>query len=303
MGLFSLFILSLFAVYAIIFAISVYMVHKSELRRRRSSPRKETLPFGQITPETPLIEVISVRKAFDHPVLNGVSFKVYPGQTLGILGQSGTGKSVLLKLIAGFLKPDSGEIIYRGIGIRHFEERKLLTLRKEVSYVFQSGAVFDFFDVRENVAFPLRERGELTEKEINARVDYLLDSVELEGMGHLLVNELGVGAKKQVAIARALATAPNLILYDEPTTGTDPLIGKSLSALIRKLSVKENLTSIVVTHDMKCLATVSDHIILLKDGVIHFAGEAQDFRVSEDAFVTAFREGRLYNEIPAPGSI
>jgi len=303
MGLFSLFILSLFAIYLVILVISVYLAHKDEIKRHQRSSKKDILPLNEITSEYPLIEVIAVRKAFDLPVLNGVSFKVFPGETLGILGQSGSGKSVLLKLIAGFLKPDSGEIIYRGSGIRHFGERKLLNLRKEVSYVFQSGAIFDFADVRENVAFPLRERGELTEKEIKARVDYLLHSVELEGMGHMLVNELGVGTKKQVAIARALATAPNLILYDEPTTGTDPLIGKSLSARIKKLSDQEKITSIVVTHDMKCLETVSDQIILLKDGIIHFSGPTADFRYSDDDFVTAFREGRLYNEMPAPDSI
>ena len=298
MSFFGLFILSLFATYLLIILTALHLLRRNKAKRL-NLPGKEKLSFNAITPEYPLLEVISVRKSFDTPVLKGVSFRVNPGQTLGILGQSGSGKSVLLKLIAGFLKPDSGEIIYRGAGIRHFKEDKLLNLRKEVSYVFQSGAIFDFFNVRENVAFPLLERGELSENEINHRVDYLLDAVEMEGMGHLRVNELGVGAKKQVAIARALATRPNLILYDEPTTGTDPLIGKSISALIRKLSLQEQLTSVVVTHDMRCLETVSDRIILLKDGIIHFSGVAEDFKTSEDAFVTAFREGRLFNEAPA----
>lgn len=295
MGLFGLFIIGLFATYVLIIFSSTHLLRKNQARK----PAREEISFNQISPEYPLLEVISVTKGFERPVLQGVTFQVHPGETLGILGKSGSGKSVLLKLIAGFLKPDSGEIIYRGNGIKHFDEDKLLYLRKEVSYVFQSGAIFDFFNVHDNVAFPLWERGEMSEKEINERVEYLLHSVEMEGMGHLLVNELGVGGKKQVAIARALATKPNLILYDEPTTGTDPLIGKSLSALIRKLSLKENLTSIVVTHDMKCLETVSDQIILLKDGFIHFSGVAEDFRVSDDDFVAAFREGRLYDEAEA----
>ncbi len=300
MSFIGLFILSLFATYVVIFFTAIHHLRKKKARQV-NIPEKENLSFVEISSESPLLEVININKSFDRPVLKGISFKVMPGQTLGILGRSGTGKSVLLKLIAGFLKPDSGEVIYRGVGIRHFNEEKLLTLRKEVSYVFQSGAIFDFFNVRENVAFPLRERGELSEKEIENRVDYLLDAVELEGMGHLLVTELGVGAKKQVAIARALATNPNLILYDEPTTGTDPLIGKSISTLIRKLSKQEQITSIVVTHDMRCLETVSDRIILLKDGLLHFSGVANDFRISEDAFVTAFREGRLFEEAPARG--
>jgi len=298
MGFFGLFIIGLFATYLLIIFSSVHLLRKNRAKKAKK-PAREEISFNEISPEHPLLEIISVTKAFERPVLKGLTLNVNPVKTLGILGKSGSGKSVLLKLIAGFLKPDSGEIIYRGSGIKHFDEDKLLYLRKEVSYVFQSGAIFDFFNVRDNVAFPLRERGELTEKEINERVDYLLDSVEMDGMGHLLVTELGVGAKKQVAIARALATRPNLILYDEPTTGTDPLIGKSLSALIRKLSDKENLTSIVVTHDMRCLETVSDQIILLKDGIIHFTGEAEDFRQSDDSFVTAFREGRLYEEAEA----
>ncbi len=300
MSFFGLFILSLFATYVIIFFTAIHHLRKKQARRV-NLPEKENISFNEIKNDYPLLEVINVKKSFENPVLKGISFQVMPGQTLGILGRSGTGKSVLLKLIAGFLKPDSGEIIYRGVGIRNFNEEKLLTLRKEVSYVFQSGAIFDFFNVRENVAFPLRERGELSDKEIEDRVDYLLEAVEMEGMGHLLVTELGVGAKKQVAIARALATNPNLILYDEPTTGTDPLIGKSISALIRKLSKQEQITSIVVTHDMRCLETVSDRIILLKDGLLHFSGIANDFRTSEDAFVTAFREGRLFKEAPAAG--
>lgn len=295
MGFFGLFILSLFATYVLIFITAMFLLHRKQARRL-NLPEKEDLSFNEILPGEPLLEVIAARISFDRPVLRGVSFQVPAGETLGILGQSGTGKSVLLKLIAGFLKPDDGDIIYRGVGIRHFQEDRLLNLRKEVSYVFQSGAIFDFLNVRENVAFPLRERGELSEKEIANRVDYLLDAVEMEGMGHLLVTELGVGAKKQVAIARALATNPNLMLYDEPTTGTDPLIGKSISALIRKLSLQEKITSIVVTHDLKCLETVSDRIILLKDGLLHFSGVAEDFKTSNDAFVTAFREGLLYQE-------
>lgn len=246
-----------------------------------------------------LLEVINVKKSFDHPVLKGVSIAIPCGQTLGVLGKSGTGKSVLLKLIAGFLKPDSGLVLFEGQDITSFTESQLLEHRKKVSYVFQGGAFFDFLDVRGNIAYPLIERGITDENVINERVDYLLDAVELEGMGHLKYDNLSEGAKKQVAIARAIAINPEVILYDEPTTGVDPIIGKSLSRLIRKLGRQENLTSIVVTHDLKCLEIVSDRLVLLKDGVIRFQGTVDEFEASEDPFVDAFRSGKRFDEAPS----
>src|SRR5690606_37313042 len=234
-------------------------------------------------------EVINVKKAFDHPVLKGVTLAVARGETVGILGRSGTGKSVLLKLIAGFLQPDSGVILYNGREITQMSERRLLEFRKRVSYVFQGGAFFDFLNVRENIAYPLRERGITDEELIRSRVDYLIDAVELDGMGDYTHDELNAGAKKQVAIARAIANEPEVILYDEPTTGVDPIIGKSLSRLIRKLNRQEHLTSVVVTHDLKCLEIVADRIILLEDGRIHFEGTPEEFETTKDPFVFAFR--------------
>jgi phospholipid/cholesterol/gamma-HCH transport system ATP-binding protein len=243
-----------------------------------------------------LIEVVNIKKAFDHPVLKGVSISIPCGQTLGVLGKSGTGKSVLLKLIAGFLKPDSGLVLFEGRDITSLSEDQLLELRKKVSYVFQGGAFFDFLDVRGNIAYPLIERGITDERVIRERVEYLLDAVELEGMGHLRYDSLSEGAKKQVAIARAIAINPAVILYDEPTTGVDPIIGKSLSRLIRKLGRQESLTSIVVTHDLKCLEIVSDRLVLLKDGLIRFQGTVDEFEASHDPFVEAFRSGSRFDE-------
>lgn len=254
--------------------------------------REETLPGYSDDSSPQMIEVINVRKAFDHPVLKGVTLAVRRGETVGILGRSGTGKSVLLKLIAGFLQPDSGMILYNGREITQMSEKRLLEFRKRVSYVFQGGAFFDFLNVRENIAYPLRERGNTDEEVIRQRVDYLIDAVELDGMGEYSHQELNAGAKKQVAIARAIANEPEVILYDEPTTGVDPIIGKSLSRLIRKLNRREHLTSVVVTHDLKCLEIVADRIILLEDGRIHFEGTPQEFESAEDPFVFAFRTGR-----------
>ncbi|MDE2925879.1 MAG: ATP-binding cassette domain-containing protein [Acidobacteriota bacterium] len=241
----------------------------------------------------PLIELNDVYKSFgSQKVLNRVSLKIQRAETLGILGMSGGGKSVMLQLIVGLLWPDQGEIRFKGRSLEEMSESDLLDVRRRVSYVFQSGAVFDFLSVGENIAFPLRERGMADEEQIDRRVEELLDAVELEGMGDQEYDELSLGSKKQVAIARAIATNPEAILYDEPTTGVDPMIGKTLSRLIRKLNLQNNLTSVVVTHDLQCLATVSDRIILLKDGRIHFEGDLEALYSSSDPFVQAFITGR-----------
>jgi len=243
-----------------------------------------------------VLEVEDVDKSFDQPVLKSISFKIHSGETLGVLGKSGSGKSVALKLIAGLLKPDSGSIVFHGKDITHMNERDLLNFRKRVSYVFQGGAVFDFLNVRENIAYPLREMGMMDEDKIAERVDYLLEAVELENMGDLQKPELSIGARKQVAIARAIANDPEVILYDEPTSSVDPLIKKSLNRLIRKLNKQEHLTSIVVTHDLRCIETVADRIILLKDGVIHFQGDQEAFHSSADPYVQAFIAGKRFEE-------
>ena len=268
---------------------------------RHLFPRAQSAPIPEKVseshdPSEPMLEVEGVDKSFDHPVLKNISFKIHSGETLGVLGKSGSGKSVALKLIAGLLKPDSGRIIFQGEDITRMNERELLNFRKRVSYVFQGGAVFDFLNVRENIAYPLRERGMRDEERIAERVDYLLEAVELENMGDLQKPELSIGARKQVAIARAIANEPEVILYDEPTSSVDPIIKKSLNRLIRKLNKQEHLTSIVVTHDLRCIEMVADRIILLKEGVIHFQGDQEAFHSSPDPYVQAFIAGRRFDE-------
>ncbi len=267
-------------------------------RRRRArtvsagATSNSSLPAQQDS-SLPLIELNDVHKSFgSQKVLNRLSLKIQRAETLGILGMSGGGKSVLLQLIVGLLWPDRGEIRFKGRSLEEMSESDLLDVRRRVSYVFQSGAVFDFLSVGENIAYPLRERGTADEEQIDRRVEELLDAVELEGMGDHEYDELSLGSKKQVAIARAIATNPEAILYDEPTAGVDPMIGKTLSRLIRKLNRRNNLTSVVVTHDLQCLATVSDRIILLKDGRIHFEGDLEALYSSSDPFVQAFITGR-----------
>lgn len=293
MQFFKLFLILLFACY---FLLLVSMLYRRFRKRKKSEATRPSRTISDSPDPHYIVQVKDVEKSFDHPVLKGVSLSVKRGETVGILGKSGTGKSVLLKLIAGFFRPDSGSILFRGQDITSLDERDLLEFRKQVSYVFQGGAFFDFLNVRENVAYPLRERQTLNDVQINTRVDYLLDAVELEGLGALHYDELSAGAKKQVAIARSIAINPTVILYDEPTTGVDPIIGKSLSRLIRKLGGQEDLTSIVVTHDLRCLEIVSDRIILLKDGFIRFEGTVDEFHLSSDPFVEAFRSGKRFEE-------
>jgi len=278
-----------------------YLTLMSLILGRRFFPPARSAPLPQRDtalndPTELILELENVGKSFDYPVLKGVSLQIRQGETLGVLGKSGSGKSVTLKLIAGLLKPDVGRILFHGKDITDMNERELLELRKRVSYVFQGGAVFDFLNVGENIAYPLRERGMKDEKKIKERVDYLLAAVGMGSMGDVQKPELSIGAKKQVAIARAIANDPEVILYDEPTTGVDPLVSKSVNRLIRKLNEQEHLTSIVVTHDLKCIEMVADRIILLKDGGIHFEGDQEAFHSSPDPYIQAFIAGKRFDE-------
>ena len=200
----------------------------------------------------PYIEFREVSKAFgDNVVLDHVSFNVMPGETVCILGRSGVGKSVSLHHIMGFLKADSGRVIVAGEDITDYAEEQMEPIRKKVTMVFQNGALFDSLSVGENVAFPLRETQDLSEEQIFQIVDGLLQMVGVQEMRNLLPSDLSTGMKRSVAIARALAARPECVLYDEPTTMVDPLMAQLLGDLIKRLKIQLNLTSIVVTHDMR----------------------------------------------------
>jgi len=221
-------------------------------------------------------------------VLDDVSFFVRSGETLCILGRSGVGKSVSLQQIMGFLKPDAGQIFVAGEDITHLDERQMQAIRKKVTMVFQNGALFDSLTVGENVAFPLRERHELAEDQIQQVVNGLLDMVGVSGMADLLPSDLSTGMKRSVAIARALASQPEAVLYDEPTTMVDPLMGKLLGNLIQKLKHQLRLTSIVVTHDMRFAERLADRVLFLHQAKAWFFGTLSEFRVCEDPVVRQF---------------
>ena len=239
----------------------------------------------------PYISFNHVDKSFgDFVVLKDVSFSVLPGETLCILGRSGVGKSVSLQMLLGFLKPDSGRIMVAGEDICGFTERELQAIRRKVTMVFQNGALFDSISVGENVAFPMRERGDMAEDQILQVVKGLLEMVGVAGMENLLPSDLSTGMKRSVAIARALAAQPEAILYDEPTTMVDPLMAHLLGDLIERLKQQLHLTSIVVTHDMRLAKKLADRVVFLNAGKAIFFGTMEEMERSKDPVLQEFLE-------------
>ncbi len=236
------------------------------------------------------IEFRGVSKAFDdHLVLDNVSFFVDQGETCVILGRSGVGKSVTLKHILGFLEPDAGRVVVAGQDITGWSEDELVEIRKRVTMVFQSGALFDSLSVAENVAFPLESRGNLPGEQVAARVHQLMEMLEVAEFADKLPAELSTGTKRAVAIARALAQDPEAILYDEPTTMVDPLMAAHTGDLILKLKEKFRKTSIVVTHDTHLAKKLADCVVFLHEGHVAFFGPWAEFESAEDPFLRNFR--------------
>jgi phospholipid/cholesterol/gamma-HCH transport system ATP-binding protein len=243
--------------------------------------------------DDPYIKFVHVYKSFDEqPVLEDVSFDVRRGEMVVVLGRSGVGKSVTLKHILGFLDPDSGQVFVAGHDVTRMSESEWIDVRRRVTMVFQSGALFDSLTVGENIAYPLRERAErglaVDEEEIQSRVDDLLERVELSEMKALMPSDLSTGMKRAVAIARALAAEPEAILYDEPTTMVDPLMAQSLGDLILKLKRETGLTSIVVTHDMRLARKLADRIVFLVDGRVAFFGPAGELDAARESVIQDF---------------
>jgi phospholipid/cholesterol/gamma-HCH transport system ATP-binding protein len=235
-------------------------------------------------------EFRNVCKSFDdNAVLKDVSFFVDQGETAVIMGRSGVGKSVSLKLLLGFLKPDEGKIIVAGQDVTDWNEKQFSEIRRRVTMVFQSGALFDSLTVSENVAFPLETRGEKREQAIiDAKVDELMKELEVTDFAGNLPADLSTGAKRSVAIARALAEDPEAILYDEPTTMVDPLMAAHVSDLIVKLKAKLRKTSIVVTHDTHLAKKLADRVIFLQEGRVSFFGTWNELANTKDAFLRNF---------------
>ena len=240
-----------------------------------------------------LFEIERIRKSYGPKlVLDDLSFRVVQGESLVILGGSGSGKSVLLRQLNGLEKPDGGHVVFDGITLSTLEEYELFPLRKRVALLFQSGALFDSMSVFENIAFPLREDGGYDDDEIAKRVAELLDHVRLPGIEAKMPAALSGGMKKRVALARSLALGPEVVLYDEPTTGLDPVTSATIGSLIKSLQRRFEVTSVIVTHDLPLARRVGDRVAFLDRGRFRFVGSWAEADATSDELFAAFLAGR-----------
>ena len=241
------------------------------------------------------IRYVGVEKSFGgKPVLRGVDLAIGRGETVVVLGGSGTGKSVLLKHTIGLHSPDAGEVYVDGVEITTFDEDELIETRKKVGMLFQAGALFDSMTVAYNVAYALREHTDQAEEQIGARVREVLNLVELADVEDLMPSSLSGGMRKRVALARAIALAPRAILYDEPTTGLDPITANTINRLIRSLQKRLGVTSIVVTHDIHSAFTVGDRIAFIHEGRILWNGSVDEAKATSEPTLKNFLEGGGY---------
>ena len=236
------------------------------------------------------IEFRHICKTFDHPVLVDVSFDVNPGETVAIIGRSGVGKSVTLSHIMGFLKPDAGRVIVAYEDITDMEEAELRRIRKKVTMVFQSGALFDSLTVAENILFSLELRQDYNAQNKEDVVNGLLAMVDIAGARDAYPSDLSTGYKRSVAIARALAAQPQCVLYDEPTTMVDPIMSNHLGDLMLRLKKQLGLTSVVVTHDLDLMYKVADRVVFLYEGQVVYFGAVSELGHSEDPHIREFLE-------------
>jgi phospholipid/cholesterol/gamma-HCH transport system ATP-binding protein len=237
-----------------------------------------------------MVEVRDLTKSFgDNLVLDDISLDVKIGENAVVFGRSGTGKSVLLKCIVKLLIPEAGEIIVNGRSVYSLKEKELNELRKEIGFLFQGSALYDSMTVKENLEFPLiRNKKEMSSKERENKIQEVLKAVDLEHAIYKMPAELSGGMKKRIGLARTIITEPKLILYDEPTTGLDPITVKEISELIKELQKDLNVTSIIVTHDLLCAQIISDRAIVLRDGKIVYDGGLDNLTKSNDKFLKDF---------------
>ena len=239
-----------------------------------------------------MIEVRDLKKKFGaQQVLNGVSFRIEPGDSVVIIGGSGCGKSVLLKHLIGLIRPDSGEIIIDEDHLNEMDERRLLEVRRKFGMLFQSAALFDSLNVAQNISFVLRREKKLSDQEINERVEEVLEMVELPGTQKKKPSELSGGMRKRVGLARAIIYKPEILLYDEPTTGLDPVVSDSIDQLIIRVREKLKITTVVVTHDTRSMRRVGQRILMMLDGKIYAAGPPEEIFSSKDPVVHRFVNG------------
>jgi phospholipid/cholesterol/gamma-HCH transport system ATP-binding protein len=243
------------------------------------------------------VDIKNLSKSFDdNIVLDGISLSIKEGENFVVFGRSGTGKSVLLKCIVGLLVPDSGEIDIDGNNILKMTEKQLNKIRKNIGFVFQGSALYDSMTVRENLEFPLLRNFNFSSMERDRKIKTVLENVDLLEAINKMPAELSGGMKKRIGLARSIITEPQLILYDEPTTGLDPITTKEISRLIVDLQKDLNVTAIVVTHDLICANIIADHAVVLKDGKIRYEGELNKLTSTNDEFLNDFFDREFFED-------
>jgi len=236
-----------------------------------------------------IVDIKNVSKSFgSHVVLNNVSLTVEENENLVVFGQSGTGKSVLLKCMVRLLEPDSGEIFIAGKNVLELNPRQLNDVRKHLGFLFQGAALYDSMSVRENLEFPLIRHSNFTPKEREDKIKSVLEKVSLEEAIDKMPSELSGGMKKRIGLARSIISEPKLMLYDEPTTGLDPITSKEISSLILELQKSLNMTSVIVTHDLLCAEIIADRAIVLNEGIVQHEGTITELTTSKDLFLRNF---------------
>ena len=250
---------------------------------------KRNVSFKSITDE-PVIEINNLKKSFsEQEVLKDVSLKLFKGENLVVVGKSGTGKSVLIKCIVGLLKTDGGTINVFEKNVTSLNRKEFGDLRQKIGFLFQSGALYDSMTVKQNLEFPLRRiKRNLTNKEITEKVNQVLENVGLTDSLNKMPSQLSGGMRKRISLARSIVVDPMIMLYDEPTTGLDPVTSDEISSLINDVQKKYKTSSIIITHDIKCALTTANRIIMLDNGEVYSEGKVEDFENSADPLIKSF---------------
>ncbi len=252
--------------------------------------RNKTRGSAELSTARPLIEIHNLVKSFDQQeVLKGVSLNLLTGENLVVLGRSGSGKSVLIKCIVRLLNPDSGNIIVLGNQLSALNSKGLGELRKKIGFLFQSSALYDSMSVRQNLEFPLvRIKKNLTRNEIEQKLNEVLENVGLADSMNKMPSQLSGGMRKRISLARTIIVDPQIMLYDEPTTGLDPITSDEISVLINEVQEKYKTSSIIITHDIECARAIADRMILLFEGKIYKEGRPEEFEKSNDPLINSF---------------
>jgi phospholipid/cholesterol/gamma-HCH transport system ATP-binding protein len=249
---------------------------------------KDTLPAA--TADKLVIDVRNLQKSFGkQEILKDISLQLGLGENLVVLGKSGSGKSVLIKCLVGLLRPDNGSITILDQDVASLQRKELNQLRQKIGFLFQGGALYDSMTVKQNIEFPLRRiKKGLTEKEIAAKVHEVLENVDLVDALHKMPADLSGGMRKRISLARTIVVDPQIMLYDEPTTGLDPITSDEISSLIMDVQKKYKTSSLIITHDIKCALHTANRMIMIKDGTVFKEGKPEEFTQSTDEFIRSF---------------